>query len=289
MSGALALDLGGTNLRAALAGPDGALDVLLRRPAPADLEEFREIVAGLIEGHRVRAIGVALPGLVDGTLSRWMPNLPWLDGVELRSLWPDQVVVAGNDAHFALLAEAATGAAATVRDAILLAIGTGIGSAILCDGRIVRGWGGGAVSFGWACVDPEAPGDERTGWLETNAAGRALDRAAQELGLADGSSLVAAARAGGAEARDAVQRTSLLLGVALAGAVALTGAERVIVAGGVSEALDLMAPPALDRMRLHLPPHLRGVTIVPADHGSQAGLVGAALAAHGHPIWEDNR
>jgi glucokinase len=287
MTPALALDLGGTNLRAALATETGELRMLLRRAAPRDLAEHREVTAGLIAEHRVTSVGLALPGLVEGTTARWMPNLPWLDGIDLATLWPGTRVAAANDAHFALLAEAATGAAASVRHAILLAIGTGIGSAILCDGRVVRGAGGGAVSFGWACADPAAPRDDRAGWLEAHAAGPALDRAAAELGLTDGAALVAAARSGDALAGMAVARVAQILGAALAGAVALTGAERVIVAGGVSAALDLIGPIALERLRTHLPPHLRQVTLVPARHGSDASLAGAALAAQGHPIWED--
>jgi glucokinase len=287
MTPALALDLGGTNLRAALATDDGGLRLLLRRAAPTGLAGLREVAAALIGEHRVSSVGLALPGLVEGTTARWMPNLPWLDGVDLATLWPGTSVVTANDAHFALLAEAASGAAASVRHAILLAIGTGIGSAILCDGRVVRGAGGGAVSFGWACADPQASGDTRAGWLETHAAGPALDRAARDLGLADGAALAAAARAGDENAEAAIRHVAQILGAALAGAVALTGAERVIVAGGVSAALDLIGPTAVARLRAHLPPHLRRVTIVPAHHGRDASLAGAALAAQGHPIWKD--
>jgi glucokinase len=208
MTPALALDLGGTNLRAALATETGDLRMLLRRAAPSDLAEFREMTATLIAERRVTSVGLALPGLVEGTTARWMPNLPWLDGIDLAALWPGTTVAAANDAHFALLAEAATGAAASVRNAILLAIGTGIGSAILCDGRVVRGAGGGAVSFGWACADPAAPGEDRAGWLEAHAAGPALDRAAVELGLTDGAALVKAARSGDERAGMAVAQVA---------------------------------------------------------------------------------
>ena len=90
---------------------------------------------------------IAVPGLVEGTICRWAPNLRWLDDVDFAALFPDVLVAAGNDAQFSLLAEAAAGAALGADNAILLAIGTSIGSALLADGRIVRGAGDTAVSF----------------------------------------------------------------------------------------------------------------------------------------------
>ena len=161
-----------------------------------DLGAFQRRVAGLIDEHTVSRVGVAIPGLASGTTCVWVPNLPYLDGQDLALVFPGVTVALGNDAHFALLAEAALGAARDVADVILVAIGTGIGSAVLADGRIVRGTGGAAASFGWACADPADVGDDVHGWLERHAAGPALDAIARRAGLADGRALIAAARAG---------------------------------------------------------------------------------------------
>ena len=285
MSGVLAIDLGGTNLRAARV-TDATCphpEPVLHATAPDSLHSFRETLAALVQAERPAAIGIAIPGLVEGTTCPWVPNLPWLDGIDLQTLAPGVRVAAGNDAQLAMLAEAAAGAAQRATTAILLAIGTGIGSGLLARGRMVRG---GATSFGWACADMEASGDSVHGWLETQASGRALDRAARKLGLDDGAALVAAAKTGHPGAREALECAAQALGTALAGAVALTGAELVVVSGGVSRALDLLAPPLLDRLRTHLPPHLRGVTLVAGAFGAEASLVGAALCAAQHPIWE---
>ena len=113
----------------------------------------------LIDAHGVSRVGVAVPGLASGSVCGWVPNLPYLDGLDLARMFPGVTVALGNDAQLALLAEAALGAARGASDVILLAIGTGIGSAVLADGRIVRGRGGAAASFGWACADPSDPGD----------------------------------------------------------------------------------------------------------------------------------
>lgn len=290
MTGALAVDLGGTNIRAAVfprapLGPDAVPERRLHAAAPASLDRFVTAIRALLDETAVTALGIAIPGLVEGATCRWAPNLSWLDGVDLESLFPGVRVSVANDAQFSLLAEAAAGAARGTGNAILLAIGTGIGSGLMADGRIVRGVGGAAVSFGWACARHDEPGDLQHGWLERQASGRALDRAAARLGLASGAALVEAARAGNTDALAALEAAGEILGAALAGAVALAGTERIVIAGSVSAALDLIGPALLGKLHAHLPPHLRSVALTPGAFGAHAALCGAAFAAHQHPIW----
>jgi glucokinase len=291
MTAALGFDLGGTNFRAALAEArrEGEATALGHWPAPPDLAAFHRRVAGLIAEHGATRIGVAIPGLASGTTCSWVPNVPYLDGQDLSSLFPGMAVALGNDAQFALLAETALGAARGVSDAILVAIGTGIGSAVLADGRIVRGAGGAAASFGWSCADPVDEGDGVHGWLERHAAGPAFDAIARGAGLIDGRALITAARAGDAVAREALGTPCAVLGAALAGPVALLGSRFVIVSGGLAEGIDTLEPFILATLRRNLPPHLRNVTLGPARFGARASLVGACLAALDHPLWTGRR
>ncbi|WP_029040408.1 ROK family protein [Cucumibacter marinus] len=287
MSAILAIDLGGTNLRAGLLR-DGAkaIEAAGHWPAPADRAGFLEMVGRLVSGHRPAALGVAVPGLTRGTTCAWIPNLPFLDGFDLASEFGGLDIALGNDAQLALLAEAETGAAAKVRHAILLAIGTGIGSAALVDGRIVRGAGGGATSFGWACADAADPGHGSDGWLERHASGRALDRIAKSIGPTNGAALIAAARQGDQAAITALTPVGEALGTALAGPVALLGTEAVIVSGGVADAMDVLEPLIRPSLGRQLPPHLRSITIGAGVLGAGASLLGAALAARGSELWE---
>ena len=149
MKRVLAIDLGGTNLRSAVyAGDLLAMEMASREPAPASLDAFVARIRALSDAAGgIEALGIAIPGLAEGTICRWVPNLSYLDGVDLEALFPGLTIALGNDAQIALLAEAAEGAARGVSDAILLAIGTGIGSAVLANGRIVAGAHGGACSF----------------------------------------------------------------------------------------------------------------------------------------------
>ncbi|RJG40786.1 ROK family protein [Mesorhizobium sp. DCY119] len=287
----LAIDLGGTQLRAAVSNGDPVtLRDLTREPAPASLADFTDRLTALhaLAGD-VTAIGLAVPGLVEGTQCRWIPNLPYLDGLDLAALFPDLQIGLGNDAQISLLAEAQAGAARGTSDAMLLAIGTGIGSAVLANDRIVAGARGGACSFGWACADMDDPGDDRSGWLERMAAGRTLDDIAIRLGKANGAELIAGARSGENAALAALQKPVQSLGTALAGAVALLDPEVILIAGGISAALDVLAQPVLDAMRRQLPAHLRSIEIRAGTFGARAGIVGAALAGAAGQNWRQIR
>lgn len=290
MTRVLAIDLGGTNLRAAVhTGDVGVLTPQVREPAPQNLDAFLARVRALAVAGEAEALGLAVPGLVEGSVCRWIPNLPWLDGVDIAALFPDMRVAVGNDAQIALLAEAAQGAAKGVSDAILLAIGTGIGSAVLANGRIVAGAHGGACSFGWASADIKDHGEDRSGWLERVASGRALDALAAQIGLADSRQLIEAAKAGDLAAQTLLEVPARQLGTALAGAVGLLDPGVILVSGGLADALDVIAPPLLAALRRQLPPHLRGIELKPGKFGSRAGLVGAALAGRAGSGWRQIR
>ena len=288
MSGTvLAVDLGGTRYRVGLASISNPASVraLGDWPAPQDRASFLKMLTDQIVTSGATHLGIGVPGLARGSVCTWIPNLPYLDGLDLAGEFPNLQIALGNDAQFALVAEAAGGAARGLRDVVLLAIGTGVGSAVLADGHIVTGTSGGACSFGWAAADVDDPGDDRLGWLERQASGRALDEVAVRLGLADGTALVAAARAGRKDAIDALESPMRALGTALSGAVALLDPQTIILAGGVATSIDVVGPMIMAALRRHVPKHLRGVGIRAGQFGARAGLVGAAFAGARGVDW----
>ncbi|HLJ72314.1 MAG TPA: ROK family protein [Roseiarcus sp.] len=293
MSRVLALDLGGTHLRAGLAAANEAASVqtIGRWPAPRDMESFRVLLGEIVASRGpFDRVGLAVPGLAEETRCRWIPNLPWLDGVDLADLVAGAPLALGNDSQLALLAEATHGAAAGLSDAILLSIGTGIGSAVLSGGRIVKGAAGGACSFGWACADMADQGRHKDGWLERMAAGRAFDAAAvKTFGAADGAALIAAARAGDQAAIEAIAKPAAAIGTALAGAVALLDPQAILFTGGVAESLDALAPAILAALRRHLPPHLKRVALRAGRFSGSAALIGAAIAGAAGRDWRSLR
>ena len=267
----LAIDLGGTRYRAGRASTDAPANVepLAEAAAPVDRDDFLALLGRQLAAIGATRLGIGVPGLATGTTCDWVPNLGWLDGLDLAAAFPGVGVGLGNDAQLGLLAEARAGAAQGLSDALLLAIGTGIGSAVLAGGRIVAGHHGGACSFGWAAADLADPGEDRSGWLERHASGRALDAAARRIGLADGFALVAAARTGDEAAIAALTPPMTALGTALAGAVALsTRGDHPRRRRRRARRARPLIRPALDR---HLPPHLRGIACVPAASGRAPG------------------
>lgn len=285
----LAIDLGGTRYRAGLAsaGNPAEIEPLGEWPAPLTRPVFIEMVRSHLGDAGATRLGIGVPGLATGTTCRWIPNLAYLDGLDLAEALPDVSIGLGNDAQFALLAEAGAGAATGLSDVVLLAIGTGIGSAVMAGGRIIAGWSGGACSFGWASADPTDRGEDRSGWLERHSSGRALDAAAAAVGFTDGTALVSAARAGDARALTALEAPAAALGTALAGAVALLDPQAIILAGGVAASLDVLKPMILEPLRRQVPPHLRGITILAGTFGPRAGIVGAAFAGARGPEWRN--
>jgi predicted NBD/HSP70 family sugar kinase len=287
----LAVDLGGSRYRAGLASTDDPASVrpIGEWPAPPTREAFLTLLEGQLAELGCARLGLGIPGLAERATCRWVPNLPYLDGLDLAARLPGVEVALGNDAHFALLAEVMGGAAIGLSNAILVAIGTGIGSAVLADSHIVAGARGGACSFGWAAADLADPGDGRSGWLERVSSGRALDSAAHAIGLSDGAALIDRVRAGDGRAKAALYPPMRALGTALAGAIGLLDPEAIIFAGGVAEALDELAPLILWALVRQLPPHLRGVELRAAHFGRQAGLIGAALAGARGAEWRERR
>ena len=289
MSTILAIDLGGSRLRAGLAerGAPANVTTLGDWAAPTDIGGFKGRVESWLAEHGADRLGIAIPGLARGTTAVWVPNLPYLDGEDLAELFPNPEIGLGHDAQLALLAEVTAGAAQGMTDAILLAIGTGIGSAVLAGGRIVRGATGAACSFGWASADMDDPGQERLGWLERQASGRVLDAAAAAMGLKSGTALMTAARSGSSAAIAVLEPPMQALGTALAGAVALLDPQAVILAGGVASGTDVIGPLLLTAMRRHLPPHLQEIAVRAGRFGPRAGLVGAAVAGAYGRNWGD--
>lgn len=289
MSTILAIDLGGTRFRAGVAdvADPAAVQPVGEWAAPLSREDFLALVRQQLSEHGATRLGLGIPGLAQGTACRWVPNLPYLDGLDLAGELPGISIGLGNDAQLALLAEVSAGAAKGLEDAILLAIGTGIGSSVLAGGRIIAGHGGAALSFGWAVADVHDAGEDRSGWLERQASGRALDAAAQSIGLPDGAALVRAARGRDAAAIDALTPAMQALGTALASAVALLAPQAIILAGGVAASVDVLAPLVLPALRRQLPPHLRTIDIRPGQFGPRAGLVGAAFAGAYGTNWRN--
>ncbi len=304
----IGVDVGGTKVLAGEVDASGRVVRTALRRTPgrrvsvtAVEDALSEAVAEVAAGRVVDGVGLAAAGFVDAAGERVMfaPHLPWAgDPVRerLAERWGTAVAL-DNDANCAAVAETALGAARYASSALVVTMGTGIGGAIVLDGRVVRGVQGMAGEFGHAQVVADGRSCEcgQSGCWEQYASGNALVRlAAARIGveptmLADlcdgkpelltGPMVTAAAEDGDLVARQAFASVGHWFGIGLAGLVAAYDPAVVVVGGGVSAAGDRLLDPAREALarRLVGAEHREVPPLVAAALGPQAGLVGAAL------------
>jgi glucokinase len=252
----------------------------------------------------VEAVGFGIPALVERDLgvSRWSTHLP-LAGVRFLDVMSERLglpVVVDNDANVALLAEARQGAARDCAHAVLVALGTGIGSGLLLDGHIYRGSRGLGAEIGHMVVDLHGPDCQGAcpgrGCLEVFASGTAIGREgvaaarrtpSSELGrrLAAGREITGGivtelAHDGDDAARSVLTEVGRRLGYGLVGVVNVFNPEVIVIGGGAIAAGELLLAPAREVVAERaLPPARESVRIVPTHFGDESGMLGAALLA----------
>lgn len=278
------IDLGGTSLRLLGESENGERSEVTTVPTARDYEDLLNQIESLLNSvvaGPILSIGCGICGTLDGTRPVFVPALPWIEGRPLRddlAELSDASVVLGLDGHYALLAEAAEGSAIGHDSAVLVAVGTGIGGAIMLAGKIWRGERGTAGSLGWLSA-LGGKDDAKHGLFEQVASGTALSQAAHVYRPGwTGENLVTAARAGDTGAAAVADRFGRHLGRGLAALASVLDPEMIIIAGGLCDAMDVLSP-SIDRaMRECASPNGRHVPVRAAAFGPHAGVVGALLA-----------
>lgn len=189
-----------------------------------------------------------------------------------------------NDGNLAALGEWTFGAGRGVRSLLYIQVSTGIGAGLVLEGQVYRGQGL-AGEFGHLTVMPDGPRCVcgKQGCVESLASGWALARDGRALGNdppPDAEGVLAAARAGHAEAQAIVRRAFTALGQGLAMAITLLDPDVVVLGGGVARAEDWMRPLVTNALTNSLPPMLQNRTRLEFSrlHGAET-LLGAALLA----------
>jgi glucokinase len=307
------IDLGGTNIKGGLVRDDAA--VLARKSLKTKAQEGVDAVIGRIAGlvetlidatavERAEIVGVCVgsPGPLNsrtGVIYE-APNLAWFDVPLAARLAPRTGlrVFVENDANAAAYGEAWAGAARGFSCMILLTLGTGIGGGIVIDGRLWRGVSDTGAELGHMTIDYDGPQCNcgSRGCIEAYASAPAMVRRMKEAVAAgrtsslkgallggkdvDAAQIHAAALAGDELAREIIEETGRLLGIAVASYVNIFNPNAVVLHGGMVNAGEMLLLPLVEEMKGRcFEASQQGLQVVPSALKGDAGIIGAAGCA----------
>jgi glucokinase len=306
----IGMDLGGTNIKAGLVTGDGKIleerEVATEVQGGVDhvLNRMAEVIRGLARTSgqvKVKGAGVGLAGQINVKRGIYHsgPNFPGWSNVPVASELEkraDVPVVIDNDANLAALGEYAFGAGRGVTEMLMVTLGTGVGGGLILNGQLYHGASDAAGEVGHTSIHPDGPvcACGRRGCLEAYVGTRGilcrlkekLDSGAETVLRQKAYNSIApkdigmAAEKGDRIAAEVLQETGDILGFGLANFADILNIERIVVGGGVANAGDLILQPAREALqREALKVVGDACTIVKAELGNTAGLVGAARAA----------
>ena len=309
----IGIDIGGTNLRGALANKDGDILKRMKISSHADqgIEKLIDNLAGFIkdisEGENVRDIGLGIPGIIDsknGIITQ-APNILNVHDYPLRAalnkkLGSDIHLVIENDSNSAAVGEWWIGASKNVNSMIMITMGTGVGGGIVLDDKLWTGADGMAGEIGHMTIYPDGAKCNcgNYGCLESYASASAIRRMVREglenkslntklresirnANLEDIPEIVMeAASEGDSFSLGIWQEVGKALGIAIASLVNLLNIEMVVIGGGVSNAWDLFIDATYEeahRRAFRAP--MKRAKIKKGLLGDDAGILGSAHLA----------
>lgn len=284
----IGIDLGGTAIKLGRFSEDGKCQQSLTvpTPQPATPEAVIQVMVAAInslETTAVKAIGVGTPGPTDaaGKIAKIAINLVGWNDIPLAELLETKLglpTILANDANCAGLGEAWLGAGRNFRNLILLTLGTGVGGAIILDGKLFIGHQGAAGELGLITLNPEGPkcNSGNNGSLEQYVSVQAIRRLTglEPLELGE------LAEKGDRKALEFWQTYGKNLGIGLASLIYVLTPEAIILGGGISASAKFFLPAAIAEIEQRVLPISRtGLQVLLAELGNQAGMVGAAKLA----------
>ena len=308
----IGVDVGGTNVKIALVDLDGKIAFSNTVPTRAEMgyeagvNNIKQAIKDLMQesnqtNKTVEAIGFGLPGQIDYKegIVKNLPNIPgWVD-IPLAKMIEDEFSIPtrlDNDVRCADLGELNFGAGKVCENLICITVGTGIGSGIILNGKLVRGAANAAGEIGHIKMEMNGGplcGCGDYGCFEAYASGPAIVTMAKEY-ISGGKSakykematdgiitpyiVAQAALQGDTVSIQIFKQMGKIIGTGLASVVNLLNPEKIIIGGGVADAGDLLLEPIrktiLDRA---MPIQAKSVKVVPAQLANAAGVIGASL------------
>ena len=301
----IGIDLGGTNIKAALVDENGVIlqeksvKTNLSRTAEAVCDDIAALCNALSEGQQVAGIGVGCPGTVDGGMVLYSNNLDWKNFAlgEYLTAKTSLPVRITNDANAAALGEALAGCAKGAHSAVILTLGTGVGGGVVLEGKLLTGFTGAAAEPGHMVIldTPDAARCTcgRRGCLEAYASATALIRMTKEAMDVHPESIMHHMKLSGRTAFDAIEQGDAAaqavtaqyihyLAVGVANLINVFFPEVVGLSGGVANQGEALLVPLRREVESLVFGHdfaQKETRIVACSLGYQAGVIGAALLA----------
>ena len=308
----LGIDVGGTSVKCGVVSADGVILAKDSFPTPPRAEDIPAQAAALcrtlLDGCGmaecdITAVGVGLPGTVDAKAGvvRYANNIHMRDlpFVRLFREQTDLPTYIGNDANAAALGEVCFGAARGLSSAVLVTLGTGVGTGIVIDGRLLEGEGGAGAEGGHICLvyNGEKCSCGRRGCYEAYASATALKRQTAAAAEAHPESLLAAevaqngvsgktafacARAGDAVAQRVTEQYLSYVAAGITDLVNLFRPQIVLIGGGISNEKASCCETVSDivnRESYGSEIHTTPLPVRPAALRNDAGILGAAAIA----------
>ncbi|WP_413173398.1 ROK family protein [Anabaena azotica] len=291
MQQVIGIDLGGTAIKLGRFTEDGnclqSLTVDTPQPATPEavLSAIVDAITQIDPDNQTIAIGVGTPGPADaaGRVAKVAINLagwhdvPLADWLEAKTNKP---TILANDANCAGLGEAWLGAGRNFQNLILLTLGTGVGGAVILDGKLFVGHQGAAAELGLITLNPDGPmcNSGNQGSLEQYTCISAIrSRTGKEP-----AELGKLAQNGDPESLTFWQDYGKDLGIGLTSLIYVLTPQAVIIGGGISASFEFFYPAMQAEIEKRVLPTSRlGLQILLAELGNSAGMVGAAKLAWG--------
>lgn len=310
---AIGIDIGGTGTKFGIVDRVGNVlfssEIATRKHTDVNdfINELHTELSKLIDNvggtGRIKGIGVGAPNgnYYTGTIE-YAPNLPWKGIIPLARMMEDRFkipVVLTNDANAAAIGEMMYGAAQGMKDFIMITLGTGVGSGIVANGKLVYGHDGFAGELGHTTIIPNGrlhEGTGKRGSLESYASATGvrlttleiLEKSTEPSSLRsvpsdqiDSKKVYEAAIAGDAVAKQIFESTGTILGAALANFVMFSSPEAIILFGGLTKAGDLILKPTRESMEANLIQIFQNKVKILVSHlkESDAAILGASALA----------
>jgi len=305
------VDIGGTNIKIAMVSKEGEIIYSNSVPTRAEMgyeytvSNIKQAISDLIKETKIdktliEGIGLGFPGQIDcdNGVVRHLPNIPGWNNVPIAQILETEFGITtkvDNDVRCAALGELNFGAGKGCKNLICITVGTGIGSGLIVNGKLVRGANNAAGEIGHIKLqihDGPICGCGDTGCLEAFASGPAIVAMAEEYILGGKSTkyremanpditpyiVCEAAKQGDAVAKKIFEIIGEYIGIGMASVVNLLNPEKIVIGGGVADAGEILFDPIkktiADRA---MPIQASSVEVVPAQLGNTAGVIGASL------------